>query len=229
MTFIGSPLGVLHAVGAPGGIEAATVLRMRTLAALTGTRLGTVRALASAELQASTDALTGLMNRRRVEQQLGVLLASHTPYSIAVADLDHFKQINDTHGHEAGDRALRIFAATMTAAVRSDDLVGRWGGEEFVLVFPQTPLLAAAELCGRLQQALAAALSESACPPYTVSFGMADSLSGRTVEEQLRVADAALLTAKAAGRNQVVIGGAEGVERRAQLVPAQAGAASARG
>lgn len=89
-----------------------------TLATQAGSRIGTVRAFEKSQLQASTDGLTGLLNRRTAESQVRTMLNSGRMLAIVIADLDHFKALNDTHGHEAGDRALRLFAQVTQSALR---------------------------------------------------------------------------------------------------------------
>jgi two-component system cell cycle response regulator len=153
-----------------------------------------------------TDHLTGLANRRHVEEQLRSVLASALrhdhPAAVLVIDVDHFKSINDQRGHAAGDQVLIQIASTLAAAVRTEDILGRWGGEEFIVVAADTGCEAAAVLGERLRAAVAAAA------PVTVSIGGAC-----TTEVGLRlvdIADANLYKAKAAGRNQVLVEGVAG-------------------
>ena len=129
-----------------------------------------------------------------------------------MGDLDHFKALNDTHGHDAGDRALRLFSRTMREAVRTGDLVSRYGGEEFVIAFPGLSVEAAARALGRIQEQLVLALSGGAVPPLTASFGVAPATDGDTLEDLCRVADAALFRAKREGRNRVVVDNAPPVD-----------------
>ena len=228
ITFMGRALGVLHAAQPTEGLPPEGVVpRMRALASLTGSRLGTVQALASAELQASTDLLTGLSNRRTGEERLRDLQAARTPYGLGLLDLDHFKTINDTHGHEAGDRALRVFAGVLTSVLRDEDSAVRWGGEEFVLVLPGADVQEVVVVLERVRAQLGVALARHACPVFTVSAGVADSMSGVLPEEQLAVADAALLTAKRQGRDRVVVGGTVAVTAGPGSVAAAAAGAGA--
>jgi two-component system cell cycle response regulator len=150
-----------------------------------------------------TDHLTGLANRRHVEERLRSVLAAalrHAhPAAVLVIDVDHFKTINDERGHVAGDLVLQQIGATLRTAVRTEDILGRWGGEEFIVVAADTAREAAAVLGERLRAAIQKAT------PVTVSIGGAC-----TPEVGLRlvdIADANLFKAKAAGRNRVVIEG----------------------
>ena len=92
--------------------------------------------MAETQLQASTDNLTGLLNRRTLENRCRRPAQRATPFALAMADLDHFKELNDTYGHETGDRALRLFAETLRASCATEDLLCRHGGEEFAIVLP---------------------------------------------------------------------------------------------
>jgi two-component system cell cycle response regulator len=150
-----------------------------------------------------TDHLTGLANRRHVEENLRSALSAalrHAqPAAVLLIDVDNFKTINDQRGHAAGDQVLVQIAATLRAAVRMEDLLGRWGGEEFIIVAANTTREAAAVLGERLRAAV------EASTPVTVSIGGAC-----TPEVGLRlvdVADANLYKAKAAGRNKVLVEG----------------------
>ncbi|MCU1592065.1 MAG: diguanylate cyclase [Frankiales bacterium] len=151
-----------------------------------------------------TDHLTRLPNRRHVEERLRAVLASALrhghPAAVLVVDVDHFKSVNDQRGHAAGDQVLVQIASTLAAAVRAEDILGRWGGEEFIVVAAHTTRGAAAVLAERLRSAV------ETLTPVTVSVGGAC-----TAEVGLRVvdvADANLYAAKTAGRNCVVVEGA---------------------
>jgi diguanylate cyclase (GGDEF)-like protein len=206
ISFMGRSLGVLHATAPEGAaISEDKVREMTTLAAQTGSRIGTVRAFQQSQLQATTDGLTGLINRRTLENRVRELILGGRAFSIAMADLDHFKQLNDTYGHEGGDRALRLFTQTMRSSVRTSDLVCRYGGEEFALVFPDTSATEAAELLERLRVVLSGTLSSSGSPAFTASFGVTDSYAGGNVDDLVRVADEALMRAKAQGRDRIVV------------------------
>lgn len=206
--FLGNALGVLHATGPDGEPpEGTEIERLSVLAAETGQRLGTLRATQVTEMQASTDGLTGLLNRRMLEVQARALLLDGKQFSVAMADLDHFKTLNDTHGHEAGDRALRLFAGVLRANLRPDDVAARYGGEEFVIVLPGTILAEALPALERLQQALEHELKRTGAIPFTASWGLTDSTAGTSFDEVIAVADAALYSAKRAGRNCIMVDG----------------------
>lgn len=126
--FMGRALGVLHVTGPPGQPpDARAIEQLTTLATQAGARIGTVRAFEKSQLQAGTDGLTGLPNRRSAQSELRALIKNGQSFALAFADLDRFKQLNDTHGHEAGDRALRLFARVCQGVLRDRDTVARWG------------------------------------------------------------------------------------------------------
>ncbi len=205
VTFMGRALGVLHTTAAVGAEpDAEEVSRLTAVATAAGVRIGTVRAFDQTTLQATTDALTGLSNRRRFEQVARNLQRDGTPFALVMADLDHFKLINDTHGHEAGDRALVRFAHQLRHHVRADDLVARYGGEEFVILLRNTTAAHAAAILDEFRARLAVATAAQP-PAITASFGVTDSSFARSLAELLGQADAALYRAKATGRNQVAI------------------------
>ena len=160
---------------------------------------------------ATRDELTGLINRRAMlhlmELEHRRSLRSGRPLLLAQLDIDHFKPINDQHGHSTGDRALQAFAGTVRANVRDTDVLARWGGEEFVLMLCETQLEDARELLERVRQAVEALEIPHATGTLrlTVSAGLALHLPGDTVVHTLERADQALYTAKALGRNRWVV------------------------
>jgi diguanylate cyclase (GGDEF)-like protein/PAS domain S-box-containing protein len=205
VSFMGRALGVLHATGPVGQpVEATQVAQLTTLATQAGARIGTVRAFQRTQLQASTDGLTGLVNRRTLETQLRSLIKQGRSFALAMVDLDHFKQLNDAHGHEAGDRALRIFAKAAQDVLRDDDVIARWGGEEFVIVVPDLDRYQAASVLERMREHLVESHTGDN-PAFTASFGLTDSTCAQSLEELLKLADASLYEAKAAGRDRVSI------------------------
>ena len=160
---------------------------------------------------ATRDELTGLINRRAMLDLMALehsrSLRSGRPLLLAQLDIDHFKPINDQHGHATGDRALQAFAGTVRASVRDTDVLARWGGEEFVLMLTDTSADQARGLLERIRQAVQALeIAHSAGSlQLTVSIGLAQHLPGDTVEHTLERADQALYRAKALGRNRVVV------------------------
>jgi diguanylate cyclase (GGDEF)-like protein len=212
---IGRSIGVLHTVGPVGTLpDPSGIAQLEAIAEQIGGRIGTIRVMEKTHLQAATDPLTGLLNRRSLENQAKDLLHRGIPFSLAMGDLDHFKKLNDTHGHDVGDRALRQFARVMRTVLRSEDLVSRYGGEEFVLIFPGQEAPAAAAALVRVQENLLLSSVAGAVPPFTVTFGVAHSDEAGSLEELVRIADASLFRGKREGRNRVIW------EQPPQLVPA---------
>jgi diguanylate cyclase (GGDEF)-like protein/PAS domain S-box-containing protein len=205
ISFMGRSLGVLHASGPDGApLDGERVAQLTTLATQAGARIGTVRAFEKTQLQASTDGLTGLINRRTLETHLRTLMRQGKPFALAVADLDEFKKLNDTHGHEAGDRSLRVFAHATLQVLRNEDLVARWGGEEFVIVLPDADCDAAVVVLERVRSNLAQA-HQGGHAPFTASFGVTDSSRGDSLQELIQLADVGLYMAKASGRDRISI------------------------
>ena len=116
--------------------------------------------------------------------------------------------LNDTHGHEAGDQALRLFSRVLRDSVRPADIAARYGGEEFVVVLPDCNIETATAVLERVRERLALALTNGRVPSFTVSFGLAASAAGDTFDEIVALADHALLAAKSDGRNRVVLAAA---------------------
>jgi len=203
VNFMGRALGVLHVAGAKGKPpNPEQIAQLTALGVHAGNRIGTLRAFERSQLQASTDSLTGLTNRRVGEEVLASLMTVDTAFAVVMADLDFFKRLNDTMGHDAGDRALKLFADTARSVVRDRDHVIRWGGEEFALLLPAATAERAAEVVDRLRAALAQAHLTSNTPIFTASFGIADSSMARDRETIIRLADEALYRSKQAGRDR---------------------------
>ena len=161
------------------------------------------------ERVANTDALTGLANRHAAAQALGERLGRiPEPLTVMLLDLDEFKRINDSHGHQAGDAVLREAASRMRAALPEDALLGRWGGEEFIAILDGAPDQEPASVAEAMRAALAAAPVpfEGVAIPVTVSIGVATAFAADGIDALLAEADAALYRAKGAGRNRVVYG-----------------------
>ncbi len=155
---------------------------------------------------ASTDKLTGAWNRRRLEEtvinEMDRLKRYDHPLSLLIIDIDFFKKINDQHGHVAGDQVLAKLAAVVYSTLRVTDSLTRWGGEEFVVLSPNTTLSTMAMLAERLRERISQTVFP-AVKQMTVSVGVAECLAGETWEDWFKRADAALYRAKTCGRNLV--------------------------
>ena len=169
-----------------------------------------VRLEAELEQLATTDLLTGLSNRRSfltlAERELRRVARTPAPLSLLVIDADHFKVVNDRHGHAAGDQVLRVLGETLRTSVRDVDLVCRWGGEEFVILLPGTDQPTAFAVAERIRERCAevSIQYESVALRVTVSIGVAERRADENVLEPIITrADHALYAAKAAGRNAV--------------------------
>ena len=161
---------------------------------------------------ASTDALTGLLNRRRfaeiAEHELARSRRSGHPLTLALGDIDFFKRINDRHGHAAGDHVLQTVANLLQGALRDYDSVARWGGEEFVVLLPDTDASRAQAIVERLRQTIAESHPsfEGALIPVTMTLGVAQFADDDNWHAVVARADEALYRGKAAGRNRVEVG-----------------------
>ncbi len=206
ISIAGKTVGVMHATG-PDNVPPTDldIGYFESTSHRASDRIGMLRAFEKSETQARSDPLTGLWNRRSVENRVHDLQREGTAYALAYGDLDHFKILNDTHGHEAGDQALRMFSRVLRDAIRPNDIAARYGGEEFVIVLPDCTPDAATAVLERVRERLALALTTGRVPAFTVSFGLAASIDADTFDEVVAIADQALLAAKAAGRNRVVV------------------------
>ncbi len=205
---LGSPSAVLHAVldDSSDSVDLAEGVRsLEGVAIRFGHRLGMIRAMSQSRHQADTDPLTGLLNRRAMENRVRELRSDHVPFALAMADLDQFKTLNDTYGHDTGDRALRLFSRVMTNALRDNDIICRHGGEEFVIVLPTADVVSAAPVLHRLRERLVDALLGAQLPAFTVSIGLVDSTWADDLPDLLQGADRALMVAKAEGRDRLII------------------------
>ena len=178
-----------------------------TLLIVSSLRRQIARVISASALEARTDALTGLANRRSWEEGLGRELARQPrtgrPVTLLIVDLDHFKRLNDTHGHATGDTALAAVAAVLRTHARQSDVLARIGGEEFGLLLPDCDAAGGCLRADEIRKAIER-LSGAWATPVTVSIGVA-GLPGHasTGAELMAAADAALYEAKRAGRNTV--------------------------
>lgn len=182
------------------------------------TALSNLRLLTRMKEQANIDILTGLYNRRFLEDYARKLFAiarrREQPLGVLMLDLDHFKNFNDVYGHEMGDRILRHFAKTVTSSMRETNLAARFGGEEFVVVLPDTNTISGVLVAERIRKAVLSMVvpseSEKPLPQLTVSIGVAAFPEhGQNWEEVIKASDRAMYDSKRAGRNRVTAAPAE--------------------
>jgi diguanylate cyclase (GGDEF)-like protein len=184
-------------------------------------------ALQRIEVMANRDELTGLPNRRAIlnalVEQIALATRAGLPLSIALIDIDHFKLVNDHYGHLAGDRALQIFSELASTTIRVSDRLGRYGGEEFLLVMPATQLEETEVPLERIRQRIAkwdwSAIDERL--RLTLTIGVTEYAKGDSSGELVRRADVALYLGKETGRNRIVLD-------RCQLPKVQATSANLR-
>lgn len=182
---------------------------------------------AAAAQHARLDPLTGLFNRRWLDETLSDLVGQHQaqgrPLSLLMLDIDHFKTFNDTHGHLAGDQALIAVARTLQLHIRGGDQAARFGGEEFLIVLPDTAVSEARHIATRLRNAIRRTTvishDDTPLPGVTVSIGLAEGVKGDTTESLLARADAALYQAKHEGRNRLAISTSGGEDAYAARIP----------
>lgn len=159
---------------------------------------------------ARTDVVTGLANRRamllRLEQEQVAVEEGRRPFALVLADIDDFKLINDRLGHASGDEALRQTAAVLRSAVRDQDLVARWGGEEFLVLLPETPAEGAALVAERMRELVAGTTirCDTATAALTLTFGVSAHRPGADLEASISAADQALYEGKRLGKNRVI-------------------------
>lgn len=160
---------------------------------------------------ANRDSLTGLYNRRYTQELMDHHISlqgrSGRAFSLALIDLDHFKAVNDTHGHATGDQVLQIFASEARRVTRESDILARWGGEEFIIVMPDTLAEGARLLVDRLRSSLNELRIETLEPPLQIKFsaGITEHRPGESSDVALTCADRALYAAKVAGRHRTVV------------------------
>ncbi|HEU5243362.1 MAG TPA: diguanylate cyclase [Gaiellaceae bacterium] len=179
-----------------------------SLAAHAVVALDNARLHAMVERQALVDGLTGLANRRATADALHAEAARaerlETPFSVVLADLDEFKEVNDVYGHAVGDDVLRVFAEVLRETLRESDVAGRWGGEEFLLLLPGADEEGAAQLADRVRRGLAARSIHGVPDLHvTASFGVAEYAGETHTEQLVAAADSALYRAKRAGKDRV--------------------------
>lgn len=204
--------GFIHVAGGWAAVARESDRRHRFLA-----HRGEIEARAELERLANTDALTGTLTRRRwlelAEAELSRYGRHQRPFAILMADLDHFKRVNDAHGHLVGDAVLRRFAELLHRECRRFDLVGRLGGEEFGVLLPETGVAAAREVAERIVAACHSALvrAPDAEVRFTCSIGVAGvTADDTTVVDILDRADEAMYAAKRGGRDRVAVAGGGG-------------------
>lgn len=223
ITVAGTGVGVLRALGPSGDPVLYRLLQsLNTAAHHVGARLAVVRSISASAREAATDPLTGAANRRSGEARLSELAQHGDHYILAMLDIDFFKKINDGHGHEVGDRALKMLVEVLRGCIRRDDMLCRYGGEEFLLILPGVDMETAVGMLQRCRSELPSACGRAGLPVFTVSAGVADAPNSNPTQ-QMRAADAALYRAKQTGRDRVVRASEVGGEND---VPAEAQAAS---
>lgn len=199
LTFMGQPMGVLHAVGPVGETPPKEMVEdLTVVAGEAATRIGTLRAFAKAELQASTDVLTGLPNRRATEDQIREIVADLDGGAIVLIELDGLVDLNDRLGKSAGDRAVTAVADSLQFAARPGDFIGRWAGAEFIAVLPEHTAAEASAIGRRFCQEAAGALERADLSGVSVLSGVADTRLADNVRDLLKVANDSLAFARRA-------------------------------
>ncbi len=157
---------------------------------------------------AHTDPLTGLMNRRHfrllADQEFSRAARTHQQLFMMMLDIDHFKQVNDTHGHNVGDQALIAIADVLKNGVRDMDILARWGGEEFLVLLPETNMEGAAHIAERIRQQVSQIQLPKLPDGLTISIGLCEAKPDMELKTVTHLADQALYQAKAGGRNRIV-------------------------
>lgn len=204
ITVSGTGVGILRGLGPAGDADLYRLLQsLNTAAHHVGARLSVVRSISASAREAATDPLTGAANRRSGEARMSELMQHQDGYVLAMIDIDFFKKINDGHGHEVGDRALKLLVDVLRGCIRHDDLLCRYGGEEFLLILPGLDIGAATAMLQRCRSELPMACSHAGLPEFTISAGIADAPNSNPAQ-QLRAADAALYRAKQSGRDRIL-------------------------
>jgi len=207
-------LGTLQVFGGANTCAETDVRTVALIADALGVVVKSLFLMEETQLLALTDGLTGLYNRRhaskRLEEEIARARRNNTGLCVAMCDVDHFKAINDEFGHSAGDRVLQQIADSLTEYVRRNDIVSRWGGEEFLVIFSEIKLTAARIVAERLRGRLASAPQVDGGPEQiSVSIGLATLGRDSTADSLIEQADQALYRAKARGRNRIEVAGEE--------------------
>lgn len=198
------------------GSEVTTLVTTVLLAAISFsmTSLSYERETEELRTRATRDGLTGLLNRtefmRQASAEWRAKNRSGAQGSLILADLDFFKNVNDTYGHPAGDYALQAFAATCRGIVRSSDLVGRYGGEEFIIFLPDVPAQRAEQIVGQISGRLRETATPNGMPFPTVSYGIASAGDESDLADAIDRADRALYEAKTSGRDRAILSSDDG-------------------
>jgi diguanylate cyclase (GGDEF)-like protein len=205
-------LGSLQVFGGAGSCADADLRSAELVADALGVVVKSLFLMEETKQLALTDGLTGLYNRRhatkRLEEEIARARRNGTGLCVAMCDVDHFKAINDEFGHSAGDRVLQQIATSLTDYVRRNDIVARWGGEEFLVIFSEIKLTAARIVAERLRGRLANTPQVEGGPEkISVSIGLSMLRPGVTADALIEQADQALYRAKARGRNRVEVAG----------------------
>ena len=223
------PLGALQVFGGANCCAETDVRSLKLIAEALGVVVKSLFLMEETQLLALTDGLTGLYNRRhaskRLEEEIARARRNGTGLCVAMCDVDHFKAINDEFGHSAGDHVLQGIANSLTEYVRRNDIVSRWGGEEFLVIFSEIKLTAARIVAERLRGRLASTPQVEGGPEkISVSIGLAMLRQGVTADALIEQADQALYRAKARGRNRVEVAGEERRSMPSTVVEKQGGA-----
>ena len=195
---------------APSSYSESNVELLGILASYTAIALDNARTYQALEDQSKTDYLTGLPNRRAFFDAAQTMVAranrNLTPFALVLTDIDHFKQFNDTYGHDAGDFVLQRVAEILKGTIRAQDFVARWGGEEFIFLFADTGLPGATVAAEKVRNAIEQAMFDYEGQRFevTMTFGIALFSAGEDLSERINQADTMLYTGKQQGRNRVV-------------------------
>ena len=204
----GRSVGVVHVVHrASEPVDATAVAALEMMANQVGARVGMLRVMAESQLQATVDGLTGLLNRRSFEARLRSLRLRGIPVTVVLCDLDNFKLLNDAHGHEVGDRALRAFSDLLRTSLRAEDIVSRYGGEEFAFALREMSAVEASRSCDRIRESLALLAVAGDLPRFTASFGIVETDRDSAIEDIMAAADSALYESKHSGRDRATVFG----------------------